>query len=211
MTYRDQLPPLPAPGAAVFDTPMYDADQMRAHYLKGFADGQAALSSQAPVDEPLLNDLAKWEAHVRRYDAEGACNPLANTLQQARAALQSRQPAAPVAAVPDATAPIKTPPPPFAVFDEFGAGCVDRIQLFYIDHSREVETRAFNRGYDAASPTPPVQPDDTRRLDWLEKNATDIHAIHDKDGHIQSFNFDADFADGTLREAIDAAQAEGGK
>jgi len=47
--------------------------------------------------EALLDDLAKWEAHVRRYDVDGACNPLANTLQQARAALT-----APPAEVPEA-------------------------------------------------------------------------------------------------------------
>jgi hypothetical protein len=38
----------------------------------------------------LLDDLAKWESHVRRYDVKGACNPLANTLQQAREALRAQ-------------------------------------------------------------------------------------------------------------------------
>ncbi len=40
---------------------------------------------------PLLDDLAKWEDQVRRYDALGACNPLANTLQQAREALAAQE------------------------------------------------------------------------------------------------------------------------
>lgn len=49
----------------------------------------------------LIDDLAKWEAHVRRYDVDGDCNPLANTLQQARAALTHPPEPARVGGVPD--------------------------------------------------------------------------------------------------------------
>lgn len=46
---------------------------------------------------------------------------------------------------------------------------------------------------------------DGERMDWLEKHASDVHAIHDKDGHIQSFQFDCDEG-GSLRSALDAAR-----
>lgn len=57
----------------------------------------------------------------------------------------------------EATAPIPTPAPPFATYDEHGNGCDDEIQDFYYRHCQEVETRAFNRGYDAASLPAPQQ------------------------------------------------------
>lgn len=54
-------------------------------------------------------------------------------------------------------APIPTPAPPFATYDEHGNGCDDEIQDFYYRHCQDVETRAFNRGYDAASLPAPQQ------------------------------------------------------
>jgi hypothetical protein len=61
-----------------------------------------------------------------------------------------------------------------------------------------------------ASPTPPVQPDDTRRLDWLQSVA---RCDPKMDGnHVWwplSFNVCSNLKGPNLRAAIDAAQAEG--
>ncbi len=100
-----QLPPLPESeyslafhdegGACVFGTG-YTEDHMNAHYLKGFADGQAALSSQVPTNEGVADlsaQLSTALAQVRYLMKDQEAKHV--ELEKLRAALQSRQPAAP--------------------------------------------------------------------------------------------------------------------
>jgi hypothetical protein len=126
--------------------------------LASSAAEPAALSSQAPADDQILRDLV--QAAEAEMSEEWGCNSyhpsLRPALEAARAALQSRQPVAPVAAVPEGwDVTMRSDDEAITISPPTGSAW-----RFYADAEPQSKLHVayrLMRALLAATPTPPVQ------------------------------------------------------